>query len=93
MKASARPVGTRYPDPGEAEERFVLDAWVKDVINQRAFRAELSNGHRFVAFRAGRPSSEPSSEPVPGLRIRVEFSPCDMSKARIVEMAEGEGGS
>lgn len=78
------------PGPGE---RFVLDASVTDVINDRAFRAELSNGHSFVAFFAGRGGSVPPGSCGAGSRIRVEFSPCDMSKGRIVGMAGAEGTS
>jgi translation initiation factor IF-1 len=75
----------------EAEERFVLDAAVESVINHRAFRARLANGHEFVAFEAG-PMAEGGQKGLrPGCRIRVEFSPCDLSKARIVGQVESEG--
>ncbi len=59
---------------------FELDAEVVDVISSRAFRARLRNGHEFVAFFACAADARPLC---PGERIRVEMSPCDMSKGRI----------
>ena len=62
------------------EEKFVVDAGVVAVINIKAFRACLRNGHEFVAFRG-------ASETAPlgaGDRVKVEMSPFDMSKWRIV---------
>ncbi|MDZ4200143.1 MAG: hypothetical protein U1E27_12765 [Kiritimatiellia bacterium] len=86
-----KPPDQGHPDDGD--ERFVLDASVVSVINNRAFRAELSNGHGFVAFYAARGLNPVPEEIRTGSRIRAEFSPCDMSKARIVESVKSEGGS
>lgn len=63
-------------------ERFFLDATIRSVINVKAFRAVLDNGHELVAFRGPKDrDAPPLSE---GDRVRVEMSPCDMSKGRIV---------
>lgn len=70
--------------PGEGE-RFILDAELLDVISSRAFRARLGNGHEMVAFGAPELVEYPK---VPGGRVRVEMSPCDMSKGRIVGLGE-----
>ncbi len=59
---------------------FELDATVVAVINSKAFRARLRNGHEFVAFFACPADVRPLSA---GDIIRVEMSPCDMSKGRI----------
>jgi translation initiation factor IF-1 len=75
----------------ETEERFILDAEVGSVISNRAFHALLANGHDFVAFLDGRTAGGKQADLRPGSRIRVEFSPCDLSKARIVEWVESEG--
>jgi translation initiation factor IF-1 len=61
-------------------ERFLLDARIKSVITNRAFRAVLGNGHEFVAFLGAGAEGEPT---VPGAIVKVEMSPCDMSKGRI----------
>jgi len=75
----------------EEEERFVLDAEVLSVIDNRAFRARLDNGHEFVAFFASRMCGASGSKLQIGSRICVKFSPCDLSKAAIVETVESEG--
>ena len=65
------------------EERFLLDATIVGVISNRAFRASLANGHEFVAFRG---ATEAAAGLAAGDRVRVEMSPCDMSKGRIIRM-------
>jgi translation initiation factor IF-1 len=42
---------------------------------------ELANGHRVVAFGAGRAGLP---KPAVGDRLTLEMSPCDLSKGRIV---------
>ena len=64
-------------------ERFLLDATIVGVISDRAFRASLANGHEFVAFRG---ATEAAAGLAAGDRVRVEMSPCDMSKGRIIRM-------
>jgi translation initiation factor IF-1 len=66
-----------------ADERFVLDARIVDVLSTRAFVAELENGHRFTAFVA---EGDAFREALPKVksRVRVVFSPCDLSKGRVV---------
>ncbi len=71
------------------KERLVLDAHVVDVLSTRAFVAELENGHRFTAFAAGDPGTA-GVLPAPGDRIRVVFSPFDMTKAGIVRLGASE---
>ncbi len=66
----------------EKKETILLDACLLSVIDKHAFDAELSNGHRFVAF-LGR--SEFSCQPPQvGAHVTVEMSPYDMSKGRLV---------
>jgi len=66
----------------ENKETILLDARLKSVIDNYAFDAELCNGHRFVAFlkRGDRDGSIPQV----GAQVRVEMSPYDMSKGRLV---------
>ncbi|OQW97894.1 MAG: hypothetical protein BWK77_00650 [Verrucomicrobia bacterium A1] len=64
----------------------MLDAEVGDVIGCKALRARLRNGHEFVAFFA---AGAEARTPMPGDRITVEMSPCDMSKGRICGRNEG----
>lgn len=70
------------------DEKIVLDAEITDVISQRAFRARLRNGHALVAFVAG--AGGRGSAWAAGDRVRVELSPFDLSKGRIVGPASGD---
>lgn len=66
------------------KETFVLDAVLKDVINQSTFNAVLPNGHGFVAFPRQSDRALALERLKPGSRVRVEMSPFDMSKGVIV---------
>ena len=67
----------------QRNERIRLDAVLLDVIDHSVFSAELGNGHRFVAVAKGR-----SGDALPGYapkdEVVVEFSPYDMSTARVI---------
>ena len=64
------------------KEIIRLDARVLGVIGTSAFRAELANGHRIVAFAVG-PEREKTVGLGPGDVVKVEMSPYDMSRGRI----------
>ncbi len=66
----------------DKKETILLDACLMSVIDNNAFGAELRNGHRLVAF-FGR-SEERRAVPQVGEEIKVEMSPYDMSKGRLV---------
>lgn len=64
----------------------MLDAEIESVVEPRAFRARLGNGHMLTAFlRKGSPQAE-RLYCVPGSRVRVRMSPFDMSQGEIMEM-------
>ena len=65
------------------KEIIRLDARVLRVIGTCAFRAELANGHPLVAFAAG-PDKEKAGGLGPGDVVKVEMSPYDMSRGRII---------
>lgn len=65
-------------------ENIRLDAVLKSVIDNATFNAELPNGHTIVVF-PGKTDRERARRSLrTGDRVRVEMSPCDMSKGRIV---------
>ncbi len=66
----------------DKKETILLDARLVSVIDNNAFGAELRNGHRFVAFF--RRGDAGGATPEINARIRVEMSPYDMSKGRLV---------
>ncbi len=60
-----------------------LDARVVSVIASAVLRVELANGHRLVAYAA--PAEKGRAGGLePGDRVRVELSPCDMSRGRLI---------
>lgn len=69
-----------------SDELIVVDAKLVDVIDNRAFRAQLSNGHGFVAFR--RPG-EHVIDLQPGQSVQVRMSPFDMSVGEVVAVMDG----
>jgi translation initiation factor IF-1 len=64
-------------------ENFTLDARVTAVLNNTAFLAELANGHEFTAF-VGRENMQRVLDLDSGACVRVEMSPYDMSRGRIL---------
>ena len=64
------------------KEIIRLDARVTGVIGNSAFRAELANGHRIVAFAVGA-DKDRTAALGPGDAVQVEMSPYDMSRGRI----------
>jgi translation initiation factor IF-1 len=74
------------------KEIIELDAEVEAVIEHRAFRARLGNGHEFTAFVPRERASAKEGLYLPGARIRVRMSPFDLSRGEIVESVKIEAG-
>jgi translation initiation factor IF-1 len=54
-----------------------------EVLPNQTFRVELANGHRLLAYVAGKARlSFPRL--APGDRVRLEMSPYDLSEGRII---------
>jgi translation initiation factor IF-1 len=68
------------------KETILLDARLLSVIDNNAFDAELRNGHRFVAFFRRGDMHRTRLEI--GEEVKVEMSPYDMSKGRLVTSQE-----
>ena len=72
------------------KEIIVLDAEVTGVLDIRAFRARLGNGHEFTAFVPREKFPASGVVCLPGARVRVCLSPFDMSRGEIVEILKTE---
>ena len=70
------------------KEEIILDARIVGRVDSLAFRAELKNGHDFIAFLF-RDDREMGNNLNPGCSVPVKMSPFDMSKGRILSKAEG----
>jgi translation initiation factor IF-1 len=78
----------RKPDRGEAdgdqkEQAVVMDATVSQALPNAMFEVELEGGHKLIAYAAGR-MRRYFIRITPGDRIRVELSPYDLTRGRIV---------
>lgn len=65
------------------EDAITVEGTVVEVLGEGLFRAELVNGHRLVAHAARR-HREKVAGLAPGGKVRLEMSPFDMSKGRIL---------
>jgi translation initiation factor IF-1 len=67
----------------QKEDAVVMDAVVTEALPNAMFEVELENGHRLLAYAAGR-MRRYFIRITPGDRIRVELSPYDLTRGRIV---------
>jgi translation initiation factor IF-1 len=62
---------------------FTVEGTVVDVLANGTYRAELANGHRLLAFVAGKARAK-LARLAAGEKVCLELSPCDLSQGRIV---------
>jgi translation initiation factor IF-1 len=65
------------------ENTFQVEGVVIEILSNRTYRAELSNGHRVLAYVAGK-AKQQFAGLAPGDKIRLQLSPYDLSQGRIV---------
>ena len=65
------------------EEKLALEGVVEESLPNLMFRGELDNGHSVLAPMAGR-MRRARIRVNPGDRVRVEVSPYDLTRARMV---------
>ena len=67
--------------PGE--NAFYVEGIVTETLPNGTYRVELANGHRVLAFQAGKAKRNPGC-PAPGVKVRLQMSPYDLSEGRII---------
>lgn len=68
------------------ESAIQVEGNVVEVLPNQTYRVELSNGHRLLAFVAGKARlSFPRL--TPGEKVKLEMSPYDLSQGRVVGQA------
>lgn len=67
----------------QKEELITLEGTVVAALPNTTFTVELENGHKVLAHVAGRLRKN-YIRILPGDRVRVEISPYDVTKARII---------
>ena len=65
------------------EENITLEAVVTEALPDTRFKVELENGQEILAYISGR-MRKFYIRILPGDKVKVELSPYDMTKGRIV---------
>ena len=65
------------------ESAFKVESVIVEVLPGQTYRAELSNGHRLLAFVPGK-ALEDFAGLKPGDRVKLQMSPGDLSQGRII---------
>jgi translation initiation factor IF-1 len=68
---------------GEKEEKIELEGEVVEAFRSGMFRIALDNGHETLGYTAGK-MRRYRIKVFPGDRIKVELSPYDLTRGRIV---------
>ena len=68
---------------GKKEDVIECEGVVKENLSNAMFRVEVDNGHEVLAHVSGRMRMH-SIRILPGDRVRLEISPYDLKKGRIV---------
>jgi translation initiation factor IF-1 len=67
----------------EKEEKVELEGEVTEALRGRMFRIQLDNGHETLGYLSGR-LKRYRIRVMLGDRVRIELSPYDLSRGRIV---------
>jgi translation initiation factor IF-1 len=65
------------------EELIEMTGKVVEVLPEMRFRVDLENGHKLVAYTSGKMKKN-HIRIIAGDRVKLEMSPYDLSKGRIV---------
>jgi len=65
------------------EELWEFEGLVTEILPDARYRIELDNGHRLVAYTAGRMKKN-RIKTLAGDRVTVEVSPYDLEKGRLI---------
>jgi translation initiation factor IF-1 len=68
---------------GEADEKVEFEGEVMEALRGRMFRIQLDNGHEALGYLGGR-MKRYRIRLMLGDRVRIELSPYDLSRGRIV---------
>ena len=67
----------------EKEQKIELEGEVSEALRGRVFRVRLDNGHEALGYTGGR-LKRYRIRILPGDRVRIELSPYDLDRGRIV---------
>lgn len=81
MAKKRRKAGVEPQSP--SKDFITVDGVVKELLPSTTFRIELENGHEVQGYLAGRMRMH-RIRILPGDRVRVELTPYDLRRGRIV---------
>jgi translation initiation factor IF-1 len=67
----------------EKEQKIEFEGEVSEALRGRVFRVRLDNGHEALGYTGGRLKRH-RIRILPGDRVRIEISPYDLTRGRIV---------
>jgi len=65
------------------EDAIKVEGFVVEALPNKTYRVELANGHRVLAFVAGKARMS-FLRLAPGEKVLLEMSPYDLSEGRII---------
>ncbi len=74
------------------EDLLTLEGQIDEILPDGRFGVMLENDHRIIAYTAGK-MRKYRIRSVVGDRVRVEMTPYDLEKGRIVFRDKGPGGT
>jgi translation initiation factor IF-1 len=74
------------------EDLLTLEGQIDEILPDGRFGVVLENDHRIIAYTAGK-MRKFRIRSVVGDRVRVEMTPYDLDKGRIVFRDKGPGGA
>jgi translation initiation factor IF-1 len=74
------------------EEKLVLEGTIVEALPNTSFRVKLENGHTVLAYLSGK-MRKFYIRVLLGDKVRVELSPYDLDRGRIVYRHKGPGGA
>ncbi len=75
----------------KTEEKIVVEGTVVEAMPSTTFRVQLENGHTVLAYLSGR-LRKYYIRILLGDRVKVELSPYDLTRGRIVYRFNSSGG-
>ena len=66
------------------EDAFRVEGRVIEVLSERTWRVELSNGHRLLGFAVGQANKDFAGLK-PGDKVKLQLTPFDLSTGRVLE--------